>query len=150
MPFGQVTGAHGVARVDATDTFAFDATSRVHPPDYDVVTADLTETAYDKPFLIDRVHPLDRRDEASANLHGRTHFDAHDGTPAKRMRLKTDSYDEDYDANESSQLRAAPGAHQGNCTTAMPTRHVKQHTVGSPTKRPRFNDDDDDDDDEYD
>jgi len=27
-PFGQATGAHGVARVDATDTFAFDATSR--------------------------------------------------------------------------------------------------------------------------
>ncbi|KAJ1451903.1 hypothetical protein M885DRAFT_569388 [Pelagophyceae sp. CCMP2097] len=134
MPFGQVTGAHGVARIDATDTFAFDATSRVAKSRY-AASPDAAP-----------------RDEASANLHGRTHFDAHDGTPAKRMRLKTDSYDEDYDANESSQQRAAPGAHQGNCTTAMPTRHVKQHTVGSPTKRPRFNDDDDDDDDddEYD
>ncbi|KAJ1444553.1 hypothetical protein M885DRAFT_627024 [Pelagophyceae sp. CCMP2097] len=122
-------GAHGVARVDGTGISPVDASRpaaipskddfEVHEPDYDAFTN----------VYIDRVHPLDRSADATANLRGSTHADADGRPPGKMMPMKTESYDEDDDVDASADLRAAPGAPHGNCTPASATRDGNQHTV---------------------
>ncbi|KAJ1448112.1 hypothetical protein M885DRAFT_574852, partial [Pelagophyceae sp. CCMP2097] len=114
----EATDADDDADAGACDDAHDEDDFEVHEPDYDAFTD----------VYIDRVHPLDRSADATANLRGSTHADADGRPPGKMMPLKTESYDEDDDADASAYLRAAPGAPHGNCTPASATRDGNQHT----------------------